>query len=163
MLAWQNRRFTILATSITLVTGILGLYGIAQETSSIAWVLVSSLLWFFLGSCAALSWYAGRANAKIAAYIIVFHETESKGWETRLKDFNDKGLDWFSLNRMILSIYVGLGVLSFLVPSTIQDYQFVCDWKAWVLFGCGTWFVFSLFLLMSRPDKQSYEKQWRDA
>ena len=72
--AWQNRRFIILTASITLVSAVLGLDAVQKTTVSVEWPLITSLLWFFLGSTTALTWYAGRANAKIAAYLIVFHE-----------------------------------------------------------------------------------------
>ena len=66
ILAWQNRRFTILAASITIVSAILGFGAVQKTTASIEWPLITSLLWFFLGSTTALTWYAGNANAKIA-------------------------------------------------------------------------------------------------
>ena len=162
MLAWQNRRFMILTASVSLVTGILGIDGVTDAGSDLGWGLVSSLLWFFLGSAAALTWYAGRANAKIAAYFIVFHEVESEGWETRLKKLKADGLDRFNLNRMVLLIYVGLGVLSFLIPWSVRGYQCPSAWHAVVLVVSGVWLGFSLWLLLLPLPRGLYEQKWRD-
>ena len=119
ILAWQNRRFMILTASITLVSAILGLDAVQEINVEVEWPVITSLLWFFLGSTTALTWYGGRANAKIAAYLLVFHEKEG-GWESRLKDLKISKLDWFNLNRMVFLIYVGLGILSLVIPWSIQ-------------------------------------------
>jgi len=160
LMAWQSRRFTILATSISLVTGILGLDGVLKGESILDWGLVTSVLWFFLGAGAAVTWYAGRANAKIAAYIIVFHEGDGAGWESRLKDLKEQRLDWFNLNRMVLLIYAGLGVLSYLVPWAVRGYGGVSGWVAIVLALCAAWFLFGLYLLFSPSSRDYYVEQW---
>jgi len=161
MLAWQNRRFTVLTASTSLVTGILGLDGVMKGDAVLDWGLVSGLLWFFLGSSAVLTWYAGRANAKIAAYLIVFHEADSDGWETRLKLMKDQGLDWFNLNRVVLLIYVGLGILSFVVPWAVRGHQVATGWHIIVLVVTGGWFSFGLGLLLLPGPRQRYEERWR--
>lgn len=162
MLEWQNRRFTILTVTITLVVGILGLEGVLTGESTLGWWLVASLLWFFLGSSAALTWYAGRANAKAAAYIIVFYEAKSSGWETRLDVLKKSKLDWFSLNRMVVLIYFGLAVLSFLVPWTVRESQCVIDWQAYVLVVSGAWITGNLLLLLRDKPKVFYIQSFRD-
>ncbi len=162
MLAWQNRRFVILTASISLVTGILGLDGVTEATSKLDWALVSSLLLFLLGSAEALTWYAGQANAKAAAYIIVFHEADAAGWETRLKSLKDRGLNRFSLNRMVVLIYAGLGVLSLLIPLTVRGYQGIDGAHLWEVGLSGIWFGFGLSLLLRRLPREHYERLWRE-
>ncbi len=161
-LAWQNRRFTVLATSVSLVTGILGFDGVTKGESILDWGLVSALLLFFLGSSAALTWYASRSNAKIAAYIIVFHQADSKGWETRLKTLKEGGDDRFNLNRMVVLIYAGLGTLSILMPWAVRGYKSTSDLALVVLTLSGVWFFFSLYLLLRPPSTKYFEEKWKD-
>jgi len=160
--AWQNRRFTILAASITLVSAVLGLDVVQKTTVSVQWPLVTSLLWFFLGSTTTLTWYAGRANAKIAAYLIVFHEKENFGWESRLKKLKESGLDWFNLNRMIFLIFFGLGILSLVIPWSIRCSQLIAKWHILLLVSVGAWFIFSLILLIWGYPRQNYKEKWID-
>jgi len=166
MLAWQNRRFTTLATSIALVTGILGLDGVIGSQSTIDWTFVSALLLFFLGSAANLTWYAGQGNAKMAAYLIVFHEADFRGWETRLIHFNNLGSKLFTLNRMVLVIYAILGVLSFILPGAMREFQSLSCRQGIVLVISVAWVVVSLLSLAFIPDKNEYVGKWeivRDA
>ncbi len=113
----------------------------------------------FLGSTTALTWYAGRSNAKIAAYLIVFHE-KYFGWESRLKELKMSPFDWFNLNRMVFLIYFGLGVLSFIIPWTIRCNQIIETWHKVLLFVIGAWFVFDLILLVWGYPRQSYKEKW---
>jgi len=36
-------------------------------------------------------------------------------------------------------------------------------WEVFVLNICWAWFIFTLFLLLSQPMKDDYERQWRNA
>ncbi len=117
ILAWQNRRFMILTASITFVSAILGLDAVQKNTAVVEWSLITSLLWLFLSSMAVLTWYAGRANAKIATYLRVFHE-ENGGWESRLAPMSESA--WFNLNIMVLLVYGGLGIFSLVIPCSIR-------------------------------------------
>lgn len=160
MLSWQNRRFSILATAITLTIGVLGLDGVLKGESTVSWGLITSIMWFFLGSVASLSWYASRANAKLAAYISVFHEDQSNGWESRLLDIKNKGLDRLNLNIMMLSIYLGLGIFSFVVPLTIREFKPLDKAELYFLILSGVWYLFFIALLTVKPPRNQYIKQW---
>ena len=161
ILLWQNRRFTVLTASITLVSAILGFDAVQKTEDLVDWPLITSLLWFFLGSTTALTWYAGRANSKIGAYLIVFHEKKD-GWETRLKELKKSRFDWFNLNRMVFLIYLGLGILSLFIPWTIHHSQMIANWHKILLFLTGAWFCFDLILLMWGYPRQSYKEKWID-
>ena len=80
ILQWQARRFFLITTTATLVTGILG-FGIGNIEKM--WFMISSSLLLFLACTTSLSWYAGKGNAKIGAYIAVFFEEiggGKRGW-----------------------------------------------------------------------------------
>lgn len=64
ILAWQNRRFMILTASITLVSAILGLDAVQEINVEVEWPVITSLLWFFLGSTTALTWYGEEQTQK---------------------------------------------------------------------------------------------------
>lgn len=160
MLAWQNRRFIVVTASISLVVGILGLEGVTEATSRVDWELVSSLLIFLLGSAEALTWYGGQAPAKIAAYIIVYHEAQAPGWETRLKNLKGERLDRFSLNRMLTLIYAGLGILSLLIPWAARKEPIFDFVHLWHLVPTFCWFVFGLYLLVLPLPRERFEHLW---
>ena len=161
MLSWQNRRFSILATAITLTIGFLGLDGILKGESTVSWGVITSILWFFLGSVASLTWYASRANAKLAAYISVFHEDQEKGWENRLRQLKNKGLDRLDLNIMMLSIYLGLAFLSLVVPLTVRGFISPDTLDLLYLSFSGVWFIFCASLLAVKPPRKIYIEEWK--
>lgn len=110
---WQDRRFTVLVASIGFVTAILGLKIVDESAEAESWPLVSSLLLAFLSAACALIWYTRRACAKIAAYLVVFHESEcqsSSGWEERLQRLKERGLDFLDLDRTraIATLFAGV-------------------------------------------------------
>ena len=160
--SWQSRRFTILAASISLITGILGIDAIKKGGPSIEWPLISSLLWFFIGSASSLTWYAGCANKKIAAYIILYHEKE-EGWESRLASLKKSGFDWYNLNRMLFIIYFGLSLLALLIPWAVRKGQVIDCWNYLLLSSTGIWLVFSLCLLTLNPPLENFKNKWKDA
>ena len=162
MLAWQNRRFTILTASIALVTGILGLDSVTGAASGIHWAVVTSLLFFLLGAAAALIWHAGQANAKAAAYIIVFHESESEGWESRLKRLKDRGFNRLNLNRMMVLIFLGLGMIAFFIPTAVRKDWSVGDHHSQLVGVSGIWFVFGMILLLSSSGRDHYVRSWKN-
>ena len=161
MLAWQNRRFSTLATAITVTIGLLGLDGVLKGTPNISWPLVTALLWFFLGAVSLLTWYASRANSKLAAYISVFHEEQANGWESRLNKLKNKGLDRLTLNIMILSIYLGLGIISLIIPLEVRNYESVNHYEIFILTLAGLWFVVSQVLLTVEPPREYYKTLWQ--
>lgn len=106
-----------------------------------------------------LTWYAGRANAKISAYLLVFHE-ENDGWESLLSELKSSRLDWFSLNRVIFLIYLGLGILAIVIPWSIHHSQAISTWHKFLLLITGAWFLFDLILLMRGYPRQDYKDKW---
>src|SRR5947208_2340161 len=95
ILKWQDRRFDLLKISIGLITGLLGLKLVVEYPSKgDIWPLVSSVLLLYLSGANLLTWYAGVANSKLAAYIKVFHESDvgsapAYRWESRLQRLKD--------------------------------------------------------------------------
>ena len=89
ILAWQERRFTVLTGSISLVAVLLGF--VLSDTKN-AWTRQQALTLLFvvLGSASLVTWYAGRASAVRGAYISVFHEfgDNRARWESAGAEFN---------------------------------------------------------------------------
>ena len=125
---WQNFRFVLLAASITLLSGIIG-FGVKNPDQSQLWVNSSCMLLLFLTAAVILSWYAGRGNAKIGAYLIVFYEDpveknpqQYQGWEDRqgrfLENMNlpQRAFDWLKLSHLLGAIYLLLGTISVVLP-----------------------------------------------
>jgi len=169
MLQWQSRRFAVLTASITIVVGVLGLDGVLAGDSALAWWLVTALVWFFLGASAALTWYAERANARLAAYCIVFHEAARPGWESRLLALQSQPsapragpLDGVpNLNRMICLIYCGLAVLSALLPWAGRPQAALPPAQAVALTLSGMWMLGFFYALVRTPPKALFVKQFR--
>lgn len=157
---WQDRRFTILTASIGIVTAVLGIKIFDQPARLDLWPWISALLLLLLSSACVLTWYAARANAKIAAYIMVFHEDPSSGgWESRLHQLKTTGLDRLNLNRLIICIYFLLGVVSVLLPA----FQHPPNSTGWAIVGAATIvFLLSLLLLLFRSPKARYLDEWNE-
>lgn len=165
IIAWQERRFTILAGSVALVTGILGLKVIGESKPFENWAWASALLLVILASACALTWYAGRASAKIAAYLIVFHESQPDplgAWETRLQVLKDSRRDCWNLNRLIILVYLGLALLAVLAPLlSHREYHLVpLDYVTLVV--AGGLFALAMVLLVLKSPKEHYKKLWED-
>ena len=159
---WQDRRFTILTAAIGLVAAILGLKVFDQPASTELAVGISVLLLLLLTSACVLTWYAGRANAKIAAYIVVFHERSGEsgsGWESRLADLKNKKLDpdRLNLNQVLISIYFVLGLVSVFYPLW---QHLPCGAGLGALPAAVAVFFWSLGLLCMVPQKERYIEQW---
>jgi type IV secretory pathway TrbD component len=162
---WQNRRFLLVGTSITLVTGILGIgLGVLKDL----WIIASSLLLMFLTCAIILSWYAGRANAKISAYLVVFHSTtgsddKMSGWESRLIRLKKKPkVDFFTLNHVLVAIYTTLGIMSVLIPWLVAGKP-TTSLEQIPILVTALLFVGSLILQwkFSYP-RDGYVKHWMD-
>lgn len=156
---WQDRRFTILTASVGLVTAILSLKVFDEPVRTELWPSISALLLLLLTCACALTWYAGRANAKIAAYLIVFHERSSQsgeGWESRLDRLNNSGFDHLNLNRLMFCIYLVLGLVA-MIP-VLRHFPIRDGWN--VLIIPIALFVCSLLLLVLPSPKDRYIKQW---
>jgi hypothetical protein len=162
MLQWQNRRFTVLTASVAVTIGILGFDGVLKGEAAVGWRLVTTLLWFFLGAAAALIWYAGRANAKAGAYIVVFHEDTDRGWETRLMALKEERLDWLHLNRIIVLIYVALAALSALAPWAARAGQSSGPCPMAALIFSGVWAGAIFLLLLCETPKATYVRHFRE-
>jgi O-antigen/teichoic acid export membrane protein len=160
---WQDRRFTILTASIGLVTAVLGFKLFDQPATAEMWPWVSALLLLLLSSACILTWYAGRANAKIAAYLIVFHERPSQssdgGWESRLHHLKESGLDRLNLNRLLIIIYLVLGLVSVIFPALRHS---PAGSGLIVVIGAVFLFLSSLFFLFLKSPKERYIKLWEE-
>ncbi len=169
MLKWQDRRFDLLRISIGLITGLLGLKLVVEYPSKgDIWPLVSSVLLLYLSGANLLTWYAGVANSKLAAYIKVFHEsdvgsTPAYRWESRLQRLKDKGLDPQNLNIWISVVYVALAVLSVAIPFATANYSTAAPGICTFFPVSALLFVASaiLVILFSYP-RARYEAHWRE-
>jgi hypothetical protein len=160
---WQDRRFTILTASIGLTTAILGFKAFDQPQTTELWPL--SVLLLLLLSCAcALTWYAGRGNAMMAAYLIHFHERpsdSSDGWESRLSRLQLSGLDKLKLNQFLGFIYLLLAAVAVFVPVS----QHPPSHNGWIVLSIAiAFFVSTLLLLMlaSSQTKRYFLKKWEE-
>jgi hypothetical protein len=157
---WQDRRFTVLTAAIGLVTAILGLKIFDQPARIELWPWISALLLLLLSSACILTWYAGRANAKLAAYLICFHERPSPsgdGWQSRLHRLKQSRMDRLNLNRIVVCIYSPLAAVSVILPVMQQPpspFGWVVLSVAIVIFLC------SLLLLVLRTPKDHYVDLW---
>jgi hypothetical protein len=120
ILAWQERRFTVLTGSISLVAVLLGF--VLSDTKN-AWSRQQSLTLLFvvLGCATLVTWYAGRASAARGAYIAVFHEHDNNAarWESASSEFNKLHAvsGKISLNMIVSFIYVIVAVASSVAVS----------------------------------------------
>jgi hypothetical protein len=114
-----------------------------------------------------LTWYAGVANSKLAAYIKVFHESSAGAettprWESRLAALKRKGLDPQNLNRWIALVYLVLSLVSVALP--LASAGFAAPDRLWlvVLLACVVPFVITLVLVAfySYPREQ-FEIAWK--
>jgi hypothetical protein len=167
MLKWQDRRFDLLKISIGLVTALLGLKLVVEHPSKgEIWPLVSSVLLLYLSGANLLTWYAGVANSKLAAYIKVFHESDDGTvpgyrWENRLQRLKEKGLDPQNLNIWITVVYLALAVLSVAIPYATSGSSHSGPGIHSVLPVAGLLFIASAILVVcfSYPRKR-YENHW---
>jgi hypothetical protein len=135
LLEWQNRRFTLLTTSTTVVTGVLALGpGVAAKVPAWAVALVLSL---FLSAACRLTCYASEANQRIGSFLEVFHE-HSGGlcWETRLAAFSGLSAEAspapFSLNSLLFWLYLLLGIVSASLPYMLFNGVLVDGIGGWI-------------------------------
>jgi hypothetical protein len=172
MLKWQDRRFDLLKHSTGVVTALLGFKLVAENSGATAlststWPLVSALLLLYLSASNTLTWYAGVANSKLAAYIKVFHEVSSTGeasprWETRLSLLKRSGLDPQNLNRWITLVYLILGLVSVVLPFASAGFAYPDNVWLTVLLVCIVPFAITLTMvaLYSYPREQ-FELDWK--
>ena len=171
MLKWQDRRFDLLKLSISVVTGLLGFKLIvekfdASSSGGTLWPLISAVLLLYLAGANLLTWYAGVANSKPAAYVKIFHEAKEltphpMRWEGRLQWLISNGLNPHSLNCWIAVVYVVLGVVSVVLPYAAADFAPPGAW----LYGlviCAVPFLITVVLVAgySYP-RDDFEKHWR--
>jgi hypothetical protein len=132
----------------------------------------SGLLLLFLTGAVLLSWYAGRGNAKISAYLTVFHEkkldnnqTLREGWEDRLGRFSEKlkCFDKLTLSHWLGAIYFLLGGVSVVLPWLAGAQHFPPSKDYFVHAGIpAAVFLFVLILLVCSSPRTSYIKRWED-
>jgi hypothetical protein len=102
---WQNFRFILVGVATAFVSAVIG-FEPKQGTEGDPRLRLSLII-FALAGAAALSCYAGRGNAKIGAYLQVFHEPptpdkkDTLGWEGRNQRF--QGSQWNLLSLIIMA------------------------------------------------------------
>lgn len=166
MLQWQERRFDLLKISISLVTALLGLKLMVEPVDQrVVWPLVSALLLLFLASANLLTWYAARANSKLAGYIQVFHERErpgGQGWERRLEALKKtKFSERLSLNTWTTAIYLVLALVATGVPWAMAGFAWPGVGACALLAGSAGAFLASLLLsLFFSYDRRYYVELW---
>ncbi len=120
ILAWQERRFTVLTGSISLVAVLLGF--VLSDTRN-AWTRQQALTLLFvvLGCASLVTWYAGRASSVRGAYISVFQETSENNanWETSSAELNRRHsfTGKISLNMIVSFIYIIVAIASTIAVS----------------------------------------------
>lgn len=114
-----------------------------------------------------LTWYAGVANSKLAAYIKVFHESEDDvapayRWEHRLQRLKERGLDPQNLNIWITVVYFALALLSVAIPYATAGYSHSGPGIRTFLPVSALLFIASAVLVVrfSYP-RERYEAHWR--
>ena len=168
ILYWQSVRFVLLGASAAFVSGIVGF--LQKNSDSVGkewWPLFSAGLLIFLILATGLSRHAGRNNAKIGAYLRIFHEprrvsedpNSTLGWEGRLQHFKrHKRL----LSEWLFGFYLFLGAVSVAVPGLLGRWQFKHHWLWWMLVLTAVVFaVMLLCLLGDRKAKQHYASDWQ--
>ena len=109
ILQWQQLRIVVLAAIMAAVTTSL------VRIDGVRWELISGMLLFIVLVGQLFSLYAARGNAKLSAYIQVFCEGDTPGWETRSRAFTrDFATGYF--NRVVALVYLALAAASVYVP-----------------------------------------------
>jgi len=170
IIKWQDRRFDVLQFSISLVTALLGLKLVVDNPSiNEVWPLISIVLLLYLCTANLLTWYAGDANARLAAYLQVFHETPAAAasgfrWETRLQKFTDnKKANKLNVNTYIAGIYGVLGSASVVIPGFPAEYSLSGNWISVFLPVLFILFLTTVVLLArSSYPREVYKTRWED-
>jgi len=171
---WQNFRFILVGVATAFVSTVIG-FEPKQGTEG-APRLRLSLIIFALAGAAALSCYAGWGNAKIGAYLQVFHEQSTSdkkytlGWEGRNQKFQGSQWNLLSLNGWLGITYLLLGIGSSIAlvgldlkkvwpinidPRILDPSDAILE-IAWL---CLVVAAVSLFL---PPPRARYMRRWRD-
>ncbi len=167
MLRWQDRRFDMLKLSITLVVGLLGLKLLTPGSLADVWPFVSSVLLLYLAAANLLTWYAGIANSKLAAYIVVYFEQaglaeKSFAWESRLTALKKEKLDPYNLNICMSIIYVGLALVAGVVPYATSGFTPPTCAAGWALVVSAALFTVSGYLAAFKAyRRETYEGHWK--
>lgn len=159
ILHWQDRRFTLVSISIAVITGVLGLDLIKPDFSADTWPYVPCILLAFLSCATYLTWYAGRANAKISAYLITFHEGEGKSrtYETTMRELKDK--DPLDLNKGLAGVYFVLGLTAVGIPYFVLED--LIDFSP-LLVGIACVFAVCWLLLLRKHSRDRFIQMFRD-
>src|SRR5713101_544364 len=136
ILKWQDRRFDLLKTSISVITGLLGLKLIFDKLevpgpSGTLWPFISSTLLLYLAAANLLTWYAGTSNSILGAYIKVFHEgkeSTSVHWETRFEKLKAKGLYRQNVNQWIAVMNTVLAAICVVLPYAVTSFAWPGLW-----------------------------------
>jgi hypothetical protein len=87
VVAWQERRFTVLTGAVTLVCVLLG-FILSDAKNSWTRQQALTILFAVLGCASLVTWYAGRASTTRGAYLAVFYEQKAGPvhWETAIRE-----------------------------------------------------------------------------
>lgn len=109
IIAWQERRFTVLTGSITLVVVLVG-FVLSDRSNRWSSQQAVTLVLSILGCSALLTWYAGWGNAIMGSFLEVFYEGEGGGfyWQKARSLLNERRLffKYFNLNALFSLIYL---------------------------------------------------------
>jgi hypothetical protein len=154
VLAWQERRFAVVAGAAVGVTAVLG--WVTSNPVAWTWTTPSLLLLTVLSGASYLTWLFGRFNAMIGAYLEVAH---GSAWDEHSRRFRARHR-YLRLNVALGAVYVSLGLVSVLVPCM------VCPRRpgiAGVVALVGAALVFTgaagLLMFWSYP-RESYRTDW---
>lgn len=158
---WQNRRFTLVGVSITVVTALLGFSQIAGI--KVTWDFISSLLLFFLSVACWLTAYCGIANVKIGTYLQAFHEGHESSfhWESRNSRFSKVGRKYGNLNQYLGAVYLILAILSLLAPPLMfKPTQSSLFPVLLVALMIGAFIASLVWLYKSQGRREEFLKRW---
>jgi Mg2+ and Co2+ transporter CorA len=122
ILAWQNRRVTVMTSSLTFVGAALGVsVNFAPKgTDQFQWATLSSVLLFVLSCSMLFCTYAADASSRIGAYLQVFHSDAGRWEEIRgnaLKSTLAKRAN--NLNGVLSVSFLTLGFATCVVASSL--------------------------------------------
>ena len=116
ILAWQERRFTVLTGAITLVVAILS-FALTDDTRRWSSELLVIVVFMVLAVATSFTWYAARSNALLGQYLAAFREgpDESFLWETALRKLPTSALGSLNVNVFFALIYTAVAAASLAV------------------------------------------------
>ncbi len=164
IIAWQERRFTVVTGAITLVAVLCG-FILSDVKRSWTREQASSLILLVLTCASIFAWYAGWQNAIIGAFLRAIREPDGAkfGWETGAAMLNAKHpiAGFVSLNKIIGLTFAltAIGTISiFYLHSPKQEGSAA----KWVFYSTSSMFTLAI-LLLTFPQIliPNYDVVWR--